>query len=69
MFAVIDRFEGDYAVLIFNDGKTINIYKDKIPMGAKEQDVLEVGENITIDREETEKRKKEARKYFDLWEK
>ena len=69
MLAVIDRFEGEYAVLISDDGKTFNLLKDKIPEDAKEQDVLSIGDNITIDKEETEKRKKEARKYFDLWEK
>lgn len=69
MLAVIDRFEGEFAVLIFDDGKTINVHKDKIPKGAKEQDVLSVGDIITIDAKETEKRKKEAQKYFDLWEK
>jgi hypothetical protein len=65
---VIDRFEGEYAIVVLDDGKTINLHKSKIPLEAKEGDVLQLGEIIYIDVEETKKRKKENEKYLDLWE-
>lgn len=67
---VLDRFEGEYAVCENNRKEILNINKDKIPAEAKEGDVLKIGSNeITIDREETEKRKREVEKLMeDLWE-
>lgn len=52
---IIDRFEGDWAVIEYED-KTFNFPKDLLPKEAKEGDVLKF--DITIDREETEKRRK-----------
>lgn len=68
MIGVIDRFEEDYAVVVCYDGNIINIQKSKIPAEAKEGDVLTLGDVITIDIDETEKRRKEVEKYLDLWE-
>lgn len=53
MKVIIDRFEGDYAVVELEVGKCVNIPKILIP-DAKEGDVIE----IKIDRETTEERKK-----------
>lgn len=59
MKVIIDRFEGNYAVCEKEDRAMINIEISRIPSEAKEGDVLEVySNNITIDINETEKRKK-----------
>ena len=58
MIAVIDRFEGDFAICEKDDKKLINIEKDKMPFGAKEGDVLNIeGSFIIINRAATAKRK------------
>lgn len=54
MKVIIDRFEGDYAVVELEVGKCVNIPKILIP-DAKEGDVIK----IIIDRETTEERKKQ----------
>ena len=50
---IIDRFEGDFAVVETSDG-FVNIPKKDLPRNAKEGDVL----NINIDSNETDSRKK-----------
>lgn len=52
MKVIIDRFEGDYAVVELLNGKMINVPRILFE-NAKENDVI----NITIDEEETNKRK------------
>ncbi|ERM91437.1 pyruvate kinase [Caldanaerobacter subterraneus subsp. yonseiensis KB-1] len=52
---IIDRFEGDWAVIEYED-RTFNFPKELLPKEAKEGDVLKF--DITIDIEETEKRRK-----------
>ena len=52
MKVIIDRFEGDYAVVELEVGKSVNIPKILIP-DAKEGDVIK----IIIDRDTTEERK------------
>ncbi|AEG14480.1 hypothetical protein Desku_0881 [Desulfofundulus kuznetsovii DSM 6115] len=47
---IIDRFEGDWAVIEFGH-KTFNIPKALIPPGAREGDVINI--HITLDREAT----------------
>jgi hypothetical protein len=65
MKVIIDRFEGDFAVVELENRSTINMPKQLIPEGAKEGDVL----NIEIDTEETNKRKEKVKKLMDnLWE-
>lgn len=54
-FCIIDRFEGNFAVIEYED-ITFNFPKELLPKEAKEGDVLKF--DITIDREETEKRRK-----------
>jgi hypothetical protein len=59
--AVIDRFEGDQAVLLLGDGsERINVPRDQLPQGAREGDWLQVerdGQQVQscrLDHEETE---------------
>lgn len=73
MRGIIDRFEGDYAVveideLIPNNRKRfIDIPKSKLPNGAKQGDCITIDENIaiTIDKEETLKRKAKIEGLFE----
>lgn len=69
MKVIIDRFEGKYAVCEKENLEMIDIEIEKIPKGAKEGDVLIIeGDNIRIDSEETENRKKRIEKLMDnLW--
>jgi len=61
---IIDRFEGDFAVVETDDKVIVNLLKFLIP-GAKEGDVI----SIRIDEEETQKRKDKIQKIMDdLWE-
>lgn len=60
MKAVIDRFEGDYAVAVLKNGETAVISKKLLPR-AGEGDVI----RITYDKTATERRKREARELFD----
>ena len=53
MKVIIDRFEGEYAVVEIETGKCINIPKILVP-NSKEGDVV----NIGIDEKESEDRKK-----------
>lgn len=65
MKVIIDRFEGDYAVVELPDRSTVDIPKQLVPKGAKEGDVL----SIEIDKDETAKRKERIQKLMDeLWE-
>ena len=57
MKVIIDRFEGDYAVVEIEIGKCVNIPKILIP-NAKEGDVIK----IEIDKKETFERKKHIQK-------
>jgi len=60
---IIDRFEGNWAVLELPDGTTFNFPRSLLPSEAKEGDVLKF--DVSVDREETEKRRKQARKLLD----
>jgi hypothetical protein len=67
---ILDRSEGEYAVCENEEKETLNIKKDRIPADAKEGDVLIIRSNeVTIDKEETKKRKTEIEKLMgDLWD-
>ncbi|MCX7904631.1 MAG: DUF3006 domain-containing protein [Caloramator sp.] len=67
MKGVIDRFEGDFAIIVFDDGKVENINRQLIPKEAREGDVIVFSDTTYIDKEETLKRKKESDKYLNLW--
>lgn len=70
MNAIIDRFEGDYAIVELSDGKMLEVKKSKIPAQAEEGDVLLIeGDCISIDEMETARRKAEVEKLMkDIWE-
>lgn len=67
---IIDRFEGNYAVCEDENKNMVNIERNKLPLPAKEGDVLSVeGNDIKIDIQETEARKQKIKKMMDsLWE-
>lgn len=68
MFGIIDRFEGHVAVIELENKKIINIEKNKIPVEAKSGDVLNIENYITINLEETKKRRKYIEELNkDLW--
>lgn len=68
MVGIIDRFEEEFAVVELENKKLINIEKNKIPIEAMVGDVLNIDNYITIDLEETEKRKKYIEKLTeDIW--
>lgn len=65
MQVVIDRFEGEYAVVELPDGTTAHISKSLLP-NAHEGDVVDV----VVNKAETGKREKKITKLADeVWEK
>lgn len=62
---IIDRIEENFAVVELEDKKMINMPIELLPSGAKEGDVL----SITVDKNETEARRRRIEKLMDdLWE-
>lgn len=70
MKGIIDRFEGDYAVVEFEGRQMKDIPRRDLPAGLKEGDVIRVlDEKYVLDELETERIKKETGTMFDkLWE-
>lgn len=67
MQCIVDRFEGDYAVIEYFD-KVLNLPKVFLPMEVREGDVLDV--IVMLDDTETDKVKSEIKKLMDdVWEK
>lgn len=65
MKVIIDRLEGDIAVVELEDNSIVDMSNLLLPKGAKEGDVIE----IRIDNEETKARKKRNEELMDeLWE-
>lgn len=65
MNIIIDRFEGNYAVVELPDMTMVDMPISLVPEGAKEGDVLV----IEIDTNETRERKERIQKLMDdLWE-
>ena len=70
MKGVIDRFEGDYAIIELSDRTIKNIRRSLLPYEAKEGDVIEMNEHgeVRIDEDETDDMKKEIEKLMDdVW--
>ena len=69
MKIIIDRFEGDYAVCEKENSEMLDIEKHKLPLGAKEGDVIIISEgSIKIDEIETRNRKEKIQNLMDsLW--
>ncbi|MDW7675751.1 MAG: DUF3006 domain-containing protein [Bacillota bacterium] len=65
MKVILDRFEGNFAVVEIAAGKTLNMPIELIPHGAKERDTIE----ITINKTDTKKRREKINKLMsELWE-
>lgn len=66
MKGIIDRFEGNYAVIELDNLEMINVERKKIPQKAKEGDVIIInGNKIEVDKEESLKRFKEIKKLME----
>ncbi|QUH27328.1 DUF3006 domain-containing protein [Serpentinicella alkaliphila] len=64
MKVIIDRFEGDYALVELEDKTIVDMPKILVPNGAREGDVIE----IRLDRKGTEERRKRIEQIMnDLW--
>ena len=59
MSFIIDRFEGNFAVVELDNGKTENLPKALLPTGAKEGDciIITIDKNTTADNKERIKNK------------
>lgn len=68
MTGIIDRFEGEFAVVELENMKMINIEKNKIPKEAEEGDVINIEDVITVNYAETKKRRNNIENLMeDLW--
>ena len=67
---IIDRIEGDFAVIESNDGTMVNIPKNKIIGDFKEGDILVQNlEFFKVDSELTKKRKEEIEQMMkSMWQ-
>ena len=70
MKGIIDRFEGDYAVVEFEGRRMVDIHKRFLPAGLNEGDAIRGADEAYIfDEVETERIRKETKEMFDkLWE-
>lgn len=69
MYGVIDRIEGDIAVIEFDSGEVKNILIKYIQGEILEGNVLYKKDNFYyIDIEETNKRRQEAESFLKIWE-
>ena len=70
MIGIIDRFEGDYAVVEFEGRQMKDILRSDLPIGLKEGDAIRGTNGVyAFDAQETERIKKETKAMFDkLWE-
>ena len=69
---IIDRFEGEFVVLEdYETGKIQNMKKSCFPSEAKDGDIITVSEDniITIDKEETKRRREKLKKLKDMLKK
>ena len=65
MEVIIDRFEGDFAIVELDNREMIDLPKKLVPDDAREGDILE----IKVNKEETQNRKERIEKLCeDLWE-
>ena len=59
MKLIIDRFEGEYAVVELQDKSMVNIPKKILPAEAGEGDII----SIVIDKDETEKESRRSKSW------
>ena len=68
MTGIIDRFEGEYAVVELEDRQMKNIPRAQLPPQAAEGDVLRLDPPIRIDAQKTAERKERIRRMAEqLW--
>lgn len=69
MRGIIDRFEGEFAIIELEDRNIITLKKSELPVNVKEQMVIDIiNKEIFINEKETLKREKEIEKLVeDLW--
>jgi hypothetical protein len=60
---IIDRFEGDFAVVEYDTGKLFNLSRFLLPPEAEEGDVISM--TLTINSDETAKRRKRIQSLMD----
>ncbi len=62
MFYTLDRFEGEYAVLVSDNKESVSVLVSLLPQDAAASNVYFLTENkeYVLNKEETEKRKKSA---------
>lgn len=67
---IINRFEGDYAVVEDENKLMMDIHLKDLPKEVQEGDVLvKIGDSYSVDLGETERRKKKIQELVDdLWE-
>ena len=66
----IDRFEGTFAICEDDERKAFAIERAELPNEAKEGDIIKISDDavITIDKEETQRRRDRNKKLQDkLW--
>lgn len=70
MQGIIDRFEGDYAVVEFEGKEMKNVPKNELPVEIKEGDVIVlINGKYQVNQEETLKRKMDIKKLTEnMWE-
>lgn len=68
--AIIDRFEGDFAICEMEDGSFLDIDIHIIPEDASEGDVIIICDDcIQIDAEATDRRRKRIKELMkDMWD-
>lgn len=59
--AIIDRFEGDFAIIELQNRKMVSVPREILPECAKEGDVI----LISVDDKETQKRNESIRNLFE----
>ena len=60
MFYSLDRYEGDFAILIDDDGGKREVLREELPADAREGSVLTYGDGWQIDVAEGENRRNKA---------
>jgi len=64
---IIDRFEGDWAIIETENRHTFNMPRSSLPLGLKEGDVINIQVSIDLvaTKERTEKSKRMVENLFD----
>ncbi|HZK83547.1 MAG TPA: DUF3006 domain-containing protein [Desulfosporosinus sp.] len=70
MEGIINRFEGDHAIVEFTGRRMVEVCKEFLPAGLKEGDVIRCDDGVYVfDKVDTERIKKETKGMFDkMWE-